>query len=58
MRLSLQHQWVLGKPIQLLNAFYNYAKKNSNIQLKILTGLSLTKPTAANELVKRFVEPI
>ncbi len=48
----------LGKPVQLLNAFYAYAKQHPNIQLKIISALSLAKPQITNELAKRLVKPI
>lgn len=48
----------LGKPTQLLNSFYQYAKNNPQIKLTILTALSLLKPVVKNNLEKRLVEPI
>jgi len=48
----------LGKPIQLLNSFYNYAKQNPDVQLTIISALSLAKPSLTNDLAKRLVNPI
>lgn len=47
----------LGKPNQLVNALYNKAKANPDIKLKIFTALSLEKPTPANDIEARFLEP-
>ncbi len=47
----------LGKPNQLLNAFYQRAKSNPDIKLEILTALSLEKPTAGNQLEANFLTP-
>ena len=38
----------LGKPNQLLNAFYRRAATNPDIQLQILTALSLTDVQGAS----------
>jgi acyl-CoA hydrolase len=48
----------LGKPVQLLNAFYQLALDDASIQLKIVTGLTLARPILHHTLEKRFVEPI
>lgn len=48
----------IGKPIGLLNAFYQSACADSSIQLTLLTGLTLARPSLNNELEKRFLEPI
>lgn len=47
----------LGKPNQLLNAFYQRALANPNIQLQILTALSLERPTAGSDIEIRFLKP-
>lgn len=47
----------LGKPNQLLNAFYRRALANPEIQLQILTALSLERPTASSDIERRFLEP-
>ena len=47
----------IGKPNHLLNAFYRRAARDASIQLKIITALSLERPRAKSELVRRFLEP-
>ncbi|MEM8500212.1 MAG: acetyl-CoA hydrolase/transferase C-terminal domain-containing protein [Pseudomonadota bacterium] len=47
----------LGKPNQLLNAFYRRAIANPDIQLQILTALSLERPAAASDIEIRFLKP-
>lgn len=47
----------LGKPAALINALYQRAKKNPQIQLTIFTALSLEKPVWSNDLERRFLEP-
>ena len=47
----------LGKPNQLINALYQRAKNNPDISLRIITALSLEKPTPGNDIEARFLEP-
>lgn len=47
----------LGKPNQLINALYARAKSNPEIQLTILTALSLEKPVPSNAMEGNFLEP-
>ena len=47
-----------GKPVALVNAFYQRAAADPGIELAILTGLTLTRPRPASELERRLVEPI
>ncbi|MFK7733113.1 MAG: acetyl-CoA hydrolase/transferase C-terminal domain-containing protein [Pseudomonadales bacterium] len=47
----------LGKPNQLLNAFYQRAVANPDIKLQILTALSLERPTAQSDIEIRFLKP-
>jgi len=47
----------LGKPNELINALYKRAKKDSSIDLTILTALSLAKPAWRSELERRYLEP-
>jgi len=47
----------LGKPNELINALYRRAKKDSSIDLTILTALSLEKPVWKSELERRYLEP-
>lgn len=47
----------LGKPNQLANAFYRRAREDPDIRLRILTALTLERPTGASELEQRFLGP-
>ncbi len=47
----------LGKPVLLANAIYQRAVKNSDISLRIVTALSLEKPTGKSVLERNFLEP-
>ncbi|MES2105573.1 MAG: acetyl-CoA hydrolase/transferase C-terminal domain-containing protein [Pseudomonadota bacterium] len=47
----------IGKPNHFLNALYRRAQQQPDIQLKIITGLSLEKPFGASELERRFIDP-
>ena len=47
----------LGKPVELANALYARAKADASVQLKILTALSLEKPTAGSRLEAAFLQP-
>jgi acyl-CoA hydrolase len=47
----------LGKPNQLINAFYRRAAANPEITLEILTALSLERPHARNEVERNFLKP-
>ncbi|HVS61875.1 MAG TPA: acetyl-CoA hydrolase/transferase C-terminal domain-containing protein [Thermoanaerobaculia bacterium] len=48
----------IGKPNQLLNALYRRAASDSAIDLRIITALSLSRPTPSAELERRLVEPL
>jgi acyl-CoA hydrolase len=48
----------LGKPVHLLNALYRRAVADPTLRLRIVTGLSLSRPHARSDIEKRFVEPI
>ena len=48
----------VGKPNHLLNALYNRVKNNPDLNLKILTALTLDKPKGKSLLEKRFFEPM
>jgi len=47
----------LGKPNQVVNAFYRRAVADPEIDLTIFTGLSLEKPRPASDLEQRFLGP-
>ena len=47
-----------GKPNHFLNALYLRAKSDSNIQLTLLTALSLQVPKGKSLLEKNFLEPM
>lgn len=47
----------LGKPNRLINALYLAAKTDSSVQMKLMTALSLARPSPAGDLEKRFLGP-
>jgi acyl-CoA hydrolase len=47
----------LGKPNQLINAFYRRAAGDPSLSLTIYTALSLEKPRAGSDLEARFLDP-
>ncbi|MBI5504231.1 MAG: acetyl-CoA hydrolase [Deltaproteobacteria bacterium] len=47
----------LGKPNQLMNAFFRRAERDPSIELTIFTALSLEKPRPASDLEARFLDP-
>jgi len=48
----------IGKPIGFINALYQLACDDNSIQLTIITGLTLSRPTFSHDLEKRLAEPI
>lgn len=48
----------LGKPVELVNAFYARAKQDSELKLTLLTALSLDLPAPDNPLEKAYMQPI
>ena len=48
----------LGKPIPLINALYQRARKDSSIELTIFTALSLEKPVWTNPLERRLLRAL
>lgn len=56
-RIVLATPLGLGKPVQLLNAIYQQAKKNPSIHLTVLTALSFVKPVFRSFLAKRLLSP-
>jgi len=47
----------LGKPNQLVNAFFRRAAQDPSIRLTIFTGLSLEKPKPASDLEAKLLDP-
>jgi len=47
----------LGKPNPVLNAFYQYARQHTDIELTIFTALSLAVPSAGKGLQRRLLAP-
>ena len=47
----------LGKPNRLINALYNAAKADPSVHFKLMTALSLARPSPAGDLEKRFLGP-
>lgn len=47
----------LGKPIRFVNALYQRAKDDPEVQLHIVTALSLLAPRGGSSLEKRFLTP-
>lgn len=48
----------LGKPLRFVNALYQRAKDDPEIDLQIYTALSLLAPSGGSSLEKRFMGPI
>lgn len=48
----------LGKPVQLLNAFYRRAEVDPELSLHIVTALSLDVPKPGSDIEKRLLGPI
>lgn len=47
----------LGKPVELVNALYKRARQDASIQLRILTALSLEKPSGSSAIENAFLAP-
>jgi len=47
----------LGKPNRLVNALYRAAKADPSVHMKLMTALSLARPSPAGDLEKRFLGP-
>ncbi len=56
-RISIGMPLGLGKPVALINALYARACRDPEIHLRILTALTLEKPTGSSGLEKAFLEP-
>ncbi|WP_105104167.1 acetyl-CoA hydrolase/transferase C-terminal domain-containing protein [Microbulbifer pacificus] len=48
----------LGKANQFANALYARAENDPEIELTIYTALTLERPSAGNELQRRFIQPL
>ncbi len=48
----------LGKANHVANALFQRAAKNPEIELRIMTALTLEKPQGGSELERRFLEPL
>lgn len=48
----------VGKPVNFINALYLRAKEDPEIDLTIISALTLEKPKGTNELQKRLLEPM
>jgi acyl-CoA hydrolase len=48
----------IGKPNLLVNALYGLAEADRRLSLRILTGLTLVRPTYKSDLERRFAAPI
>jgi acyl-CoA hydrolase len=48
----------IGKPNLIANEFFRRARARPDLDLTIVTALSLRKPTGSSDLEKRFVEPL
>ena len=57
-RIVLGTPLALGKPNQLVNAFYHRAERDPEISLTIYTALSLAPPAWSSDLERRLVEPM
>lgn len=47
----------LGKPNELVNAFYHRARQDPSLHLNLVTALSLNPPLPGSELERRFLAP-
>ena len=57
-RIALCTPIGVGKPVALVNAFYRRAEADPHIELSILTGLTLARPSPGSELERRLLGPI
>ena len=56
-RIVLALPLALGKPCHFVNALYRRAQSDPEIQLHIVTALSLNRPKPGSDLERRFLEP-
>ncbi len=57
-RIVLATPLGVGKPNPFLNSLYQYAKVHPEIDLTILTALSLNVPAGQSDLERRFLKPM
>ncbi len=48
----------LGKAVPIANALYEIVRDNAELSLKIITALTIARPTAHSDLERRFLDPI
>lgn len=56
-RIVLALPLALGKPCHFVNALYRRAEADPELQLRIVTALSLNRPKAGSDLERRFLNP-
>lgn len=56
--ITLAIPLAMGKPNHLVNALYRRAKKDPTLTFKLVTAVTLEKPTGASELERRLLEPL
>jgi acyl-CoA hydrolase len=57
-RICLGAPLGLGKANHLVNEFFRRAREDPDLDLRIVTALTLARPHATNELERRFIEPL
>jgi acyl-CoA hydrolase len=57
-RIRLATPLGIGKPNPLVDAIYRRAREDPDIDLRIFTALSLSRPSWSNDLERRFIEPL
>jgi acyl-CoA hydrolase len=57
-RIRLATPLGIGKPNPLVDAFYQRALQDPDIDLRIFTALALSRPRWSSELERRFLEPL
>ncbi len=56
-RIVMALPLALGKPCHFVNALYRRVEADPELQLHIVTALSLNRPKAGSDLERRFLEP-
>ena len=57
-RVRLATPLGIGKPNPLIDAFYQRAREDPSLDLRIFTALSLSRPRWGSDLERRFLEPL